>query len=59
MGLVAYGGYVVTTKNQTYVGKVKVDDQTLLRVAEILGIPKVDRDKLISEIRSIYIYRGE
>ena len=49
MGLVAYGGYVVTTKNQTYVGKVKVDDQTLLRVAEILGIPKVDRDKLISE----------
>jgi hypothetical protein len=38
---------------------VKVDDQTLLKVAEILGIPQADRDKLVSEIRSIYIYRGE
>jgi uncharacterized protein YaaQ len=56
---VAHGGFVVTTNTTNFVGRVKVDDQTLLKVAEILGIPTASRDRLISEIRSIYLYRGE
>jgi len=58
MGFVPDGGYVVTTTDRTLVRKVVVDEQTLDKIAELLGIPKAERDRLISDTRSIYIYRG-
>ena len=58
MGLKPDGGYVVTTTNRSLVRDVVVDEQTLDKIAELLGIPKAERDQLIPDTRSIYIYRG-
>jgi hypothetical protein len=58
MGFVAEGGYVVTASNRTLVHKVKVDDKTLKKIANALGISKADRDQLIASTRAIHIYRG-
>ena len=57
-GLKPDGGYVVTTTNRSLVRDVVVDEQTLDKIAELLGIPKAERDQLIPDTRSIYIYRG-
>jgi hypothetical protein len=57
------GGFVITTDNNNIVGQTKVNDDTLRKVAEALGIPQraanLDIDKRISDIKSIYIFRGE
>jgi hypothetical protein len=56
---VGRGGYVVTTRSENWLAyQVTVDDQTLSKVAEVLGIEPDLRKKLTSEIRSIYIFRG-
>ena len=58
MGFVAEGGYVIAASDRTLVHKVKVDEKTLKKVAELLGISKGERDQLIATTRSIHIYRG-
>jgi hypothetical protein len=53
------GGFVVTTpdKNYVYPEDGNIDQATLNRIAEILGIPKADREKLAAEsIRTIFVY---
>jgi hypothetical protein len=59
MSFVAGGGYVATTDTRNFVRSVKINDKKLLEIAKILGIPKAIREKLVSEVRSIYIYRGK
>jgi hypothetical protein len=57
------GGFVITDDGDNIVGQIKVDDDTLRKVAEALGIPQraanLDIAKRISDIKSIYIFRGE
>jgi len=57
---VARGGYVVTTKSENWLAyHVTVNDDTLLKVAEILGVQPELRKTLTPEVRSIYIFRGK
>jgi hypothetical protein len=59
MGLVPFGGFIVTTaKSGNYIGHQKVDEQSLRKIAEILGIQQTDFNKFASDFTSIYIYRG-
>jgi hypothetical protein len=58
MGFVPDGGFAVVTTEGTLVRKTSVDDQTLNKIADILGISKAERDQLIPVTRSITIYRG-
>jgi hypothetical protein len=51
-------GYHVTTGSRHIVRQVTVDEQTLDRVAEALGIPLAERQQFISDTESIHIYRG-
>lgn len=57
------GGFVITMNHNNSVGQITVNDDTLRKVAEALGIPQraanLGLDKRISEIKSIYIFRGE
>jgi hypothetical protein len=41
----------------TIYGK-KIDDKTVQKIVELLGIPKSDRDKLRSNTKSVYIYHS-
>jgi hypothetical protein len=52
------GGYVVTTPHKQYASKKSVDQQTLLQIAELLGINKPgDQDTLkVESIRTIFVY---
>ncbi len=57
------GGFVVSMKHRSnVVGRIKVDDDTLRKVVEALEIPRrapnVKIDEGISDIETIYIYRG-
>lgn len=52
------GGFVITTCDRHIVGKVTVDEATLDKVAEALGIPLNERQQFISGTNSITIYRG-
>ena len=60
---VARGGFVLTMNNNNVVGQITVNDHTLRKVAEALDIPQraanIGIDKRLSEIKSIYIFRGE
>jgi hypothetical protein len=58
MGFVPFGGYVITTTDKTYVGEADVTEEKLKKIAEILGIP-APVAPLISQTRSIYVYRGK
>lgn len=61
MGIVKFGGFVVTMDGGTYVGTNKkgVDKETFRKVAEVLGIPRADVDRLMDhQPRSIHIYSG-
>jgi hypothetical protein len=52
MGEPTLGGYVAVGPNQNYAQcSVSVDQQTLLQVAQILGIPAIE-----GGIRAIFIY---
>lgn len=57
------GGFVITMNHNNSVGQMPVNDETLRKVAEALGIPQragnLDIEKRLSEIKSIYIFRGE
>ena len=57
------GGFVLSMKtHDNIVGHIKVDDATLRKVVEALGIPQrapnVHADEHYSDIESIYIFRG-
>jgi hypothetical protein len=58
MGFVKEGGYVVATTTGSLVRTADISEQTLEKIAEILKIPKAERDQIISSTRSIYVYRG-
>ena len=58
MGFVKFGGFVVTTKKGNYVSRQEVDEQTLLKVAKVLGIPEDQQQLLASGFTSVFIYRG-
>jgi hypothetical protein len=49
------GGFVLTLTDGSTVYKAAVDEKTLKKVAELLGISKADQPKT----RSIFIYRGK
>jgi hypothetical protein len=51
-------GVVIRTSNRQMVRQIKIDDATLDRVAEALGIPAAERRQFISNIESVQIYRG-
>ncbi len=57
------GGFVITMNQNNSVGQIKVDDAMLLKVVQALRIPErasnLDIEKRVSDIRSIYIFRGE
>jgi hypothetical protein len=57
------GGFIITLNNNNSVGQTTIDDATLLKVTEALDIKRragnLEIDKRISEIKSIYIFRGE
>jgi hypothetical protein len=59
---VSNGGFVATTKTNNFVGHRPVDDETFKKIAVALGIPDETKrgfDSIVSEIVSIYIYRGK
>lgn len=58
MGFAAEGGYVVTASDRTLVHKKSIDEKTLQKIAQLLGIPRAERDQVIAKARSITIYRG-
>jgi hypothetical protein len=52
------GSSVVTTgTGQNQIRRVRLDRDTLRRVAEALGIPDNERDQFISDVESIHIFR--
>ena len=59
------GGFVLSMKTHANViGRITVDDNTLRKVVEALGIPQrapnaVKGDKGTADIESIFIYRGD
>jgi len=53
------GGFIVTTPDKKYIHPQdgNINQEKLHQIAEILGIPKADRDKLKAEtIRTIFVY---
>jgi hypothetical protein len=52
------GGYVVKKSTHHIVRRVVVDERTLERVAEALGIPPAERGEFVAGTESIHIYRG-
>jgi hypothetical protein len=59
MGFVKFGGFVVATKKgNKYFKRQQVDEQTLLKVAKVLGIPEDQQKMLASGFTSVFIYRG-
>jgi hypothetical protein len=60
MGIVRFGGVLVTTKKDGhFVKTMQVDESTLQKVADALGIAKSDFDAITPEFTSIVIYRGD
>jgi hypothetical protein len=52
------GSSVVTTgTQQNEIRRVKLDDTTLRRVADALGIPDNERDQFVRDVESIHIFR--
>jgi hypothetical protein len=52
------GSSVVTTgTGQNQIRRVKLDETTLRRVAEVLNIPQGERDDFVREVESIHIFR--
>jgi hypothetical protein len=58
MGLVAFGGFVVTTKSGNLRKRAEITDEKLKQIADILGISVDDLPKAKDEILSMFIYRG-
>jgi hypothetical protein len=52
------GGFVVTTPGKNFVHCEKdIDQATLIRICEILQIPRADLEKLAAEsIRTIFVF---
>ena len=50
-------GDVITRGNRDAHRRVRVDDATLERVAEALGIPSAERPGFVSGTQSVHIYR--
>jgi K+/H+ antiporter YhaU regulatory subunit KhtT len=57
MGLVPRGGIVVVMGDHNSVMQKDLTNAELNQLADILGIT-VDRERKVSEIRSVHIYRG-
>jgi hypothetical protein len=52
------GSSVVTTGNrQNQIRRVRLDEPTLRRVAEVLGIPDSEHADFIRDVESIHIFR--
>jgi hypothetical protein len=58
MGFVKFGGFVVSTKKGKYFKRQQVDEETLLKIAKVLGIPEDQQGILASQFTSVFIYRG-
>lgn len=52
------GCAVIKSGNEHVVRKAVIDEATLDRVAELLGISKAERDRIIAGAEAIHIYRG-
>ncbi|HUN44231.1 MAG TPA: hypothetical protein VMU81_28400 [Acetobacteraceae bacterium] len=53
------GAAIIYTKNGQIVRRVSVSADTLDKVAELLGIPKEERDTFISDTDAIHVHRGD
>ena len=53
------GGYVLTTTTESRFHEQNIDAATFARVAEILGISQAERNRVISDTKSIYIFHGK
>jgi len=51
-------GCIIITGDSHIVRQITVDEATLDRVAEALGIPQADRSQFISNTEAIHIYRN-
>ena len=60
MGFLPLGGFVFSIDGGTYVGTKKaITNQTFEQIAEVLRIPKADREHLMRHNpRSVFVYRG-
>lgn len=57
MGFQSDGGFVVTTGDDNYRYRKRVDEHTLKKIIELLDIPQQDRERLIADhIRTIHIF---
>jgi hypothetical protein len=51
------GGYVVTTPHKNYLGNKDIDQDTLKKIVELLGIGPAHRAELAREsIRTVFIH---
>ena len=48
---------VTTGGSQNQTRRVRLDDATLRRVAEIHNIPQAERDECVCDVESIHIFR--
>jgi hypothetical protein len=48
---------VTTGASQNQTRRVRLDDATLRRVAEVLNIPQAERDDFVRDVESIHIFR--
>jgi hypothetical protein len=58
--IVRRGGFIITTSGGNLVSNKDIDQETLLKVAELLGIKPAHKQELGQEtIRSIFIYTSD
>jgi hypothetical protein len=58
--IVRRGGFIITTSGRTYVSNKDIDQATLLKVAELLGIEPAHKHELGPEtFRTIFIYTSD
>ena len=51
-------GVVVTTSKRHFRRKGRVNKQTLAKIVELLNIPRAQRARLGSDVKSIHIFGG-
>jgi hypothetical protein len=58
--IVRQGGFIITTSRRNFVSEKDIDQETLLKVAELLGIKPAHKHELGREtIRTIFIYTSD
>jgi hypothetical protein len=53
--IVRHGGVIITTSRRSFVSDKDIDQETLLKVAELLGIKPAHKEEL-GTIQTIFVY---